>query len=143
MISQTNFAFVFYSIRSMHDSTVDQYKQLFIYYPFLLLSRSLFRQRKTSTKTIYIIKKKDRSNSTMHVLIVSLVVGLIGLVLVLTGFLRLGIDTLFHLAYCYHKKLRRKQRPGRLFLIRHGESQANVDPSNKTSFQNFFLFIFN
>ena len=79
----------------------------------------------------------------MHILIVGLVVGLIGLVLVLTGFLRLGIDTLFHLAYCYHKKLRRKQRPGRLFLIRHGESQANVDPSNKTSLQNFFLFIFN
>jgi len=31
--------------------------------------------------------------------------------------------------YEEHQKLRREQRPSRIFLIRHGESQANVDTS--------------
>ncbi|CAF1187710.1 unnamed protein product [Rotaria sordida] len=35
----------------------------------------------------------------------------------------------FFLSYFYtrHKVLRRRQRPSRIFLVRHGESQANID----------------
>ncbi len=66
----------------------------------------------------------------MYTLIVSIVLlGLSIIVLFFTGWLRLGINTLFRLVYSYHQKIRRDQRPSRIFLIRHGESQANVDKS--------------
>lgn len=67
----------------------------------------------------------------MSIFLVSLVLLVLSLVvLFFTGWLTIGIDLFFLLAHRYHQKLRRNRRPRRIFLIRHGESQANVDPSN-------------
>ena len=69
----------------------------------------------------------------MSIFFVSLVLLVLSLVvLFFTGWLTIGIDLLFVLAHRYHQKLRRNRRPGRIFLIRHGESQANIDPSNSS-----------
>ncbi len=63
-------------------------------------------------------------------IITSLVVlGVSAAILFFTGWLTIGISTLFDLIYSYHQKFRRNQRPSRIFLIRHGESQTKVDPS--------------
>ena len=67
----------------------------------------------------------------MIALLVTIV--LIFIVLFFTGWLRLGINFLFGVVYEYHQKLRRDQRPSRIFLIRHGESEANVDTSKHNS----------
>ena len=66
----------------------------------------------------------------MSIFLVSLLLLAVSLVvLFFTGWLTIGIDVLFVLAHRYHQKLRRSRRPKRIFLIRHGESQANIDPS--------------
>ena len=44
-----------------------------------------------------------------------------------------ALDKLVAYLHRRNRRLRRKQRPSRIFLIRHGQSQANVDTSNKTS----------
>ena len=46
-----------------------------------------------------------------------------------TGLFGICINALIRLGHNRHKRIRQEQRPGRIFLIRHGESQANVDPS--------------
>ncbi len=61
---------------------------------------------------------------------------LAAVVLFFTGWFDAGVTALFELAYHYHRKIRRNKRPGRIFLIRHGESQANIDLSK-------LLFLFN
>ncbi|CAF3888283.1 unnamed protein product [Rotaria sp. Silwood1] len=43
------------------------------------------------------------------------------------GIFDTGLDFLLSYLYIRHKTLRRRQRPARIFLVRHGESQANVD----------------
>lgn len=68
----------------------------------------------------------------MTIFFVSLILLVLSLVvLFFTGWLKIGIDLFFVLAHRYHQNLRRNRRPRRIFLIRHGESQANVDPSNQ------------
>jgi hypothetical protein len=59
--------------------------------------------------------------------LISLALAAVGLFF--TGWLHAGVYALFDLAYRYHKKVRRSKRPARIFLIRHGESQANIDGS--------------
>ena len=72
----------------------------------------------------------------MSALVVSFVLlGLTAVVLFFTGWLSIGINALFDLVYKHHQKIRLNQRPSRIFLIRHGESQANVDPSKYSSFE--------
>ena len=39
------------------------------------------------------------------------------------------LDSLLNYVYVRYKTVRRNQRPSRIFLVRHGESQANVDTS--------------
>ena len=71
----------------------------------------------------------------MDALVITLIVlGLASLAFLLTGWLDAIVDILIRLVYKRHKKMRLDQRPSRIFLIRHGESQANIDPS-KYSFQ--------
>ncbi|CAF0738715.1 unnamed protein product [Rotaria sordida] len=66
----------------------------------------------------------------MIALVISLIfVGLISFVLFYTGWLIRITNDLICLVFDYHKKVRRDRRPARIFLIRHGESQANVDPT--------------
>jgi len=36
---------------------------------------------------------------------------------------------IFRKAYSFHQQLRRAQRPSRIIIVRHGESEANVDPT--------------
>ena len=64
-----------------------------------------------------------------NILISFIVVTSISVVLFFTGGLYAIIDPFLKLAYTRHQEIRRKQRPKRIFLIRHGESQANVDTS--------------
>jgi len=54
-------------------------------------------------------------------------VGLASVIVFFTGWLDIAIDTLISLAYRRHQRIRRNKRPARIFLIRHGESEANVD----------------
>ncbi|CAF1391269.1 unnamed protein product [Adineta steineri] len=64
----------------------------------------------------------------MCTLIISLIIlGLTSLILFFTGYMSTGIRYLMRLAHQQHKLVRMSQRPKRIFLIRHGESQANVD----------------
>ncbi|CAF2969025.1 unnamed protein product [Rotaria sp. Silwood2] len=56
-----------------------------------------------------------------------IVVGLVGLFL--SGILDACLDFILSFLYTRHQRLRRCQRPGRIFLVRHGESQANIDLS--------------
>ncbi|CAF2964757.1 unnamed protein product [Rotaria sp. Silwood2] len=64
----------------------------------------------------------------MIALVISLVLfGFISLISFYTGWLRSVINDLLCLLFNYQKKIRRDRRPSRIFLIRHGESQANVD----------------
>jgi hypothetical protein len=73
----------------------------------------------------------------MTALVVSIILLVLSsIVLFFTGWLTIGINTLFGLVYSYHQKLRRNQRPSRIFLIRHGETQANADPSKYPFFSN-------
>jgi hypothetical protein len=66
----------------------------------------------------------------MTALVISLIlIGLVSVLFFFTGWLSIGVDLLLRLAHSRHQKIRRDRRPGRIFLIRHGESQANVDPS--------------
>jgi hypothetical protein len=70
----------------------------------------------------------------MIALLVSIVLLILSfIVLFFTGWLRIGINILFNIVYDYHQNLRREQRPSRIFLIRHGESEANVDTSKHFS----------
>jgi hypothetical protein len=45
------------------------------------------------------------------------------------GLFDICLHILLRFLYQRHKRLRLHQRPSRIFLIRHGESQANVDTS--------------
>lgn len=66
----------------------------------------------------------------MIALVISLVIlGLFSIIFFFTGWFGLAISYIFRLVHAHHKKIRRDQRPTRIFLIRHGESQANVDHS--------------
>jgi hypothetical protein len=62
-------------------------------------------------------------------IISSILLGLGAVIFFISGWLSFSVKALFRLGYEYHQKLRRDQRPSRIFLIRHGESQANVDRS--------------
>jgi hypothetical protein len=73
--------------------------------------------------------------------IISLILlGLSVVIFFISGWLSFSIKALFRLAHEYHQQIRRDQRPSRIFLIRHGESQANVDMSEYSFF--FFKFSF-
>ncbi|CAF0836839.1 unnamed protein product [Adineta steineri] len=63
--------------------------------------------------------------NTIFIWIFCIGLGLIGLFVF--GFLDICLHILLNFAYNRHKKLRRQQRPSRIFLVRHGESQANAD----------------
>ncbi|UJR32230.1 hypothetical protein I4U23_019695 [Adineta vaga] len=64
----------------------------------------------------------------MIAIIISLILlGISCVILFFTGGMFVLIDPLLRLAYARHKKIRRSGRPQHIFLIRHGESQANVD----------------
>jgi hypothetical protein len=66
----------------------------------------------------------------MDTSIIILILICIGLVsLYISGFFNVFFHTLLQVSYERHKKLRRNQRPTRVFLVRHGQSQANVDTS--------------
>ncbi len=66
----------------------------------------------------------------MSALIISLILlGLSAVIFFISGWLSFSVKALFRLAHEYHQQIRRDQRPSRIFLIRHGESQANVDTS--------------
>jgi len=81
----------------------------------------------------------------MATLIITLIsLALAAVVLFFTGWLRVGVNALFDLAYRYHQKLRREKRPPRIFLIRHGESQANIDSSKLLLLFNitYFTYLF-
>jgi hypothetical protein len=67
-------------------------------------------------------------------IIILILLGLASVVFFFTGWFDIGINTLLHLTYHRHQKIRRNQRPSRIFLIRHGESQANVDMSKYSFF---------
>ena len=56
-------------------------------------------------------------------------IAVVSVILFFTGGLYVIIDPFLKLAYTRHQEIRRQQRPKRIFLIRHGESQANVDTS--------------
>ncbi len=74
----------------------------------------------------------------MSAFVVNLIlVGLSTIILFFTGWLSIGINALFRFIHSYHQKIRRDQRPSRIFLIRHGESQANVDTSKYFCFSSF------
>ena len=75
-----------------------------------------------------------------NVLISFIVATIISVVLFFTGGLYVIIDSFLKLAYARHQEIRRQQRPKRIFLIRHGESQANVDTSKRFPF-NLIVFI--
>ena len=66
------------------------------------------------------------------IIITVVLLGITSLVLFFTGWLGVGINILIRLAYHRHQQIRHGQRPQRIFLIRHGESQANVDTSSGT-----------
>jgi hypothetical protein len=53
--------------------------------------------------------------------------GLISLFVI--GFFDVCLHLLLRFSYSRHKRLRREQRPSRIFLVRHGESEANLDTS--------------
>lgn len=57
-----------------------------------------------------------------------IIIGLAGLFFL--GIFDACIDLLLHHIYVRHQRIRRHQRPSRIFLVRHGESQANIDTSN-------------
>jgi hypothetical protein len=71
---------------------------------------------------------------TAIIIILSLV-GVVSVIFFFIGWLDIAIDTLICLAYSRHQKIRRNKRPARIFLIRHGESQANVDNGKPFCFQ--------
>jgi broad specificity phosphatase PhoE len=77
------------------------------------------------------------------IIILSLV-GLASVIFFFTGWLDIAIDTLISLAYSRHQKICRSKRPPRIFLIRHGQSQANIDHSKPFLFQYnlFYIFIY-
>lgn len=54
--------------------------------------------------------------------------------LFLTGAFRFCLHASLRFFHHEHKKFRRHQRPYRIFLIRHGQSQANVDTSKRIAF---------
>ena len=69
----------------------------------------------------------------MTMLIIGLILlGLGSVVIFFTGLFGTILNILSRLIYDHHKKIRFEQRPGRIFLIRHGESEANVDTSKST-----------
>ena len=45
------------------------------------------------------------------------------------GWFRAVVIVLFRLSRSFDKNMRRNLRPSRIFLIRHGESEANIDRS--------------
>jgi hypothetical protein len=68
---------------------------------------------------------------------IALIVGLIllalgSVVFFFTGLFDVCINALIRIVNSRHRKLRWEQRPGRIFLIRHGESEANIDKSKYT-----------
>jgi hypothetical protein len=65
--------------------------------------------------------------NTILIWIILISIGLIGFFVL--GLFDLCIHFLMDFFYHRHKRLRQNQRPSRIFLIRHGESQANVDTS--------------
>lgn len=66
--------------------------------------------------------------NTLVVWILGIIVALT--VIFITGLYDTGLNYLLRYLFHRHKRLRRHQRPSRVFLIRHGQSQANVDTSN-------------
>ncbi len=67
--------------------------------------------------------------SSVAITLILLGLGLGSVAFFFTGLFDICIDALLRLSYRRHQRIRQKQRPGRIFLIRHGESEANVDPS--------------
>lgn len=65
--------------------------------------------------------------ATLAIWILGILAGLV--VLFVAGLFDIGLAFLLRFLYHRHKQLRRNQRPSRIFLIRHGESEANVDTS--------------
>ncbi|CAF0936897.1 unnamed protein product [Adineta steineri] len=64
----------------------------------------------------------------MSLVVISLfLIGIVSLILFFTGCIDAGINFLIRRAYERHKQTRWNQRPSRIFLVRHGESEANVD----------------
>jgi hypothetical protein len=55
--------------------------------------------------------------------------GFASLVFFFTKWFGIAFNAFIRLFHERHKKIRLEQRPSRIFLIRHGESQANVDTS--------------
>ncbi len=69
----------------------------------------------------------------MFALVIAFVLlGLSSIVFYFTGWLDVGIKYIFRLVRHRDRKIRLEQRPSRIFLIRHGESQANVDKSKRS-----------
>jgi broad specificity phosphatase PhoE len=76
--------------------------------------------------------------------IVGLIVnGLASLVFMFTGWFDACVNALLCIVYRRHKQIRFNQRPLRIFLIRHGESEANIDKSKSTFLFSSSIFIFN
>jgi hypothetical protein len=75
--------------------------------------------------------------STLLIWIFGIIIGLISILIF--GVFDILLHSLLRFLYDRHKRLRRQQRPSRIFLVRHGESQANVDTSKLISFQKEFL----
>jgi hypothetical protein len=58
------------------------------------------------------------------------------------GLFNICLRIVLQYAYDEHQKLRRQQRPSRIFLIRHGESEANVDTSKIIICEKLISFFF-
>jgi hypothetical protein len=66
----------------------------------------------------------------MIVLVITLtLLGCASLAFFFTNWFGIAFNAFIRLFHERHKKIRLEQRPSRIFLIRHGESQANVDTS--------------
>ena len=87
---------------------------------FLLVSPPVGKYRYYEVKAI-------RKMNTVLVWIGLLALGVVAFVAL--GLFDICLHRLLRFFHYRYKRLRRHQRPSRIFLIRHGESQANVDTS--------------
>ncbi len=78
--------------------------------------------------------------------LILVITGLISLFIF--GFFDICLNALLRFLHHRHQRLRWAQRPSRIFLIRHGESQANLDTSkhifhpSKNKMTDCFSYIF-
>ena len=78
--------------------------------------------------------------NTLLIWIFGIIIGLISIFIF--GVFDILLHSLLRFLHRRHQRLLLQQRPSRIFLVRHGESQANIDMSKLISFQKEFLLFF-